>query len=172
MAVLNRPRSIYQYSNMAPRLSAQTSVFGVVIFLSKSLLGIESQKKLNKLTILTRKPRNHEYWSIERGLFTSQLLASLFRSVLLLQTRACFQFSMRLTNLHRARVSVSWNTETKVTRLEGFLLDALWTLSLKRGGFIWQEIKFRTFYCIIRWVNIRGNLHPRNWFVNTDYLLI
>ena len=27
----NRPRSIYQYSNMAPRLSGQTSIFGVVL---------------------------------------------------------------------------------------------------------------------------------------------
>ena len=41
---INRPRSIYQYSNMAPRLSGQTSIFGVVFFLSKSLLGIEGQK--------------------------------------------------------------------------------------------------------------------------------
>ena len=42
----NRPRSIYQYSNMAPRLSGQTSIFGFVFFVSKSLLGIE--KKLEK----------------------------------------------------------------------------------------------------------------------------
>ena len=42
----NRPRSIYQYSNMAPRFSGQTSIFGVVFFVSKSLLGIERQKKL------------------------------------------------------------------------------------------------------------------------------
>ena len=42
----NRPRSIYQYSNMDPRLSGQTSIFGVVFFVSKSLLGIERQKKL------------------------------------------------------------------------------------------------------------------------------
>ena len=42
----NRPRSIYQYSGMAPRLSGQTSIFGVVFFVSKSLLGIEGQKKL------------------------------------------------------------------------------------------------------------------------------
>ena len=35
--VENRPRSIYQYSNMAPRLSGQTSIFGVVFFVSKSL---------------------------------------------------------------------------------------------------------------------------------------
>ena len=42
----NRPRSIYQYSSMAPRLSGQTSIFGVVFFVSKSLLGIERQKKL------------------------------------------------------------------------------------------------------------------------------
>ena len=40
-----RPHSIYQYSNMAPRLSGQTSIFGVVFFVSKSLLGIEGQKK-------------------------------------------------------------------------------------------------------------------------------
>ena len=58
-ANLNRPRSIYQYSNMAPRLSGQNSIFGVVFFVSKSLLGIEGQKKLEKFAILTRKPRNH-----------------------------------------------------------------------------------------------------------------
>ena len=55
----NRPRSIYQYSNMAPRLSGQNSIFGVVFFVSKSLLGIERQKKLEKFAILTRKPRSH-----------------------------------------------------------------------------------------------------------------
>ena len=50
---------INQYSSMAPRLSGQTSIFGVVFFVSKSLLGIERQKKLKKLAILTRKPRSH-----------------------------------------------------------------------------------------------------------------
>ena len=55
----NRPRSIYQYSNMAPRLSGQNSVFGVVFFVSKSLLGIQRQRKLEKIAILTRKPRSH-----------------------------------------------------------------------------------------------------------------
>ena len=55
----NRPRSIYQYSNMAPRLSGQNSIFGVVFFVSKSPLGIERQKKLEKFAILTRKPRSH-----------------------------------------------------------------------------------------------------------------
>ena len=44
---------------MAPRLSGQTSIFGVVFFVSKSLLGIERQKKLEKFAILTRKPRSH-----------------------------------------------------------------------------------------------------------------
>ena len=52
--ISNMPCSIYQYSNMAPRLSGQTS--GVVFFVSKSLLGIKRQKKLKKFTILTRKP--------------------------------------------------------------------------------------------------------------------
>ena len=56
----NSRRSIYQYSNMAPRLSGrQTSIFGVVFFLSKSPLGIEGQKKLEKFAILTRKSRSH-----------------------------------------------------------------------------------------------------------------
>ena len=55
----NTPGSIYQYSNMAPRLSSQTSIFGVVFFVSKSLLGTGGQKKLEKFAILTRKPRSH-----------------------------------------------------------------------------------------------------------------
>ena len=55
----NRPRSIYQYSNMGPRLSGLTSIFGVVFFVSKSPVGIERQKKLEKCAILTRKPRSH-----------------------------------------------------------------------------------------------------------------
>ena len=59
VVVCNRPRSIYQYSNMTPRLSGQTSIFGVVFFVSRSLLGIEGQRKLEKFAILTRKPRSH-----------------------------------------------------------------------------------------------------------------
>ena len=43
LKTVNRPRSIYQYSNIAPKLSGQTSIFGVVFFVSKSLLGIERQ---------------------------------------------------------------------------------------------------------------------------------
>ena len=44
---------------MAPRLSGQMSIFGVVFFVSKSLLEIEAQKKLEKFAILTRNPRSH-----------------------------------------------------------------------------------------------------------------
>ena len=69
---INRPHPIYQYSNMAPGLSGQTSIFGVVfvIFIAKSFLGVERQKKLKKFTILTRKPRSHVRILIyrERGL--------------------------------------------------------------------------------------------------------
>jgi len=39
------PRLMYQYSNMALRLSGQTSIFGVVFFVSKSLLEIEGQQR-------------------------------------------------------------------------------------------------------------------------------
>ena len=59
MPALNRPRSIYQYSNTGPRLSGLTSIFGVVFFVSKSPVGIERQKKLEKFAIFTRKPRSH-----------------------------------------------------------------------------------------------------------------
>ena len=44
---------------MAPRLSGQNSIFGGAFFVSKSLLGIERQKKVEKFAILTRKPRGH-----------------------------------------------------------------------------------------------------------------
>jgi len=44
---------------MAPRLSGQTSIFGVIFFVSKSLLGFEREKKLKKFAILTRKPWIH-----------------------------------------------------------------------------------------------------------------
>ena len=62
----NTPRSIYQYSNMAPRLSGQTSIFDVVFFVCKSPLGIEGQKKLEKFAILIRKPRSHAWILIYR----------------------------------------------------------------------------------------------------------
>ena len=68
---LNRLRSIYQYSNMAPRLSGQTSIFGVVFFVSKSLLGIEGQKKLRKKNLQFWPEilgAMFEYWYIDRGL--------------------------------------------------------------------------------------------------------
>jgi len=44
---------------MAPRLSGQTSIFGVVFCVFKSVFGIEGQKKHEKFAILTRKPRSH-----------------------------------------------------------------------------------------------------------------
>ena len=73
LTTTNRPCSIYmyQYSNMDPRLSGQTSIFDVVFFVPKSLLGIERQK-LEKFAILTRKPRSHvriliyRMWPISR----------------------------------------------------------------------------------------------------------
>ena len=55
----NRLRSIYQYSNMASRLSGQTSIIGVVFFVSKSFLGIKRQRQLKWFKILTRKPLSH-----------------------------------------------------------------------------------------------------------------
>ena len=59
---------------MAPRLSGQTSIFGVVFFVFKSLLGIEGQRKLEKFAILVRKLRSHariliyQTWPIARNI--------------------------------------------------------------------------------------------------------
>ena len=53
VASVNRPRSIHQFSKMATRLSGQTSIFGVVFFVSKS------QKKFKQFTILAQNPRSH-----------------------------------------------------------------------------------------------------------------
>ena len=65
---INRPRSIYQYSNMTPRLSGQTSIFGVSLYLS---LFWELRDKGN-LKNLQFWPESLgamlEYWYIERGL--------------------------------------------------------------------------------------------------------
>ena len=79
----NRPRSIYQYSSMAPRLSGQNSIFGGAFFVSKSLLGTERQKKLENFAILTRKPRGHagiliyRTWPIEEN-YENKLPRSIF----------------------------------------------------------------------------------------------
>ena len=51
----NRPRSIYQYSNMDLSLSGQTSIFNGVFFVFKSLLGIERQNKFKKKIIFDPK---------------------------------------------------------------------------------------------------------------------
>ena len=37
---------ISQYSNTSPRISEQTSIFGAVFFVSKSLFGIEDKRNL------------------------------------------------------------------------------------------------------------------------------
>ena len=87
----NRPRSIYQYSNMAPRLSGQTSILGVVFFVSKSLLGIEGQRKLEKFAILTRKPRSHARILIYR----TWPIAAAFPL-------------LRLSRVHHSRARNSW----------------------------------------------------------------
>ena len=64
--------SIYQYSNMAPRLSGQTCIFGVVFIVSKSRLAIDRQKKLPKYTICPESlGAMLEYWYIKRRLLYS-----------------------------------------------------------------------------------------------------
>ena len=49
LATFNAPSSVHQYSNMAPRLSGQTYIFGVVFFVPKSHMRLERQKKLKQM---------------------------------------------------------------------------------------------------------------------------
>ena len=44
---------------MTPRLSGHFSIFGLVFFVLKSLLGIAKQWSREKFAILSLKPRNH-----------------------------------------------------------------------------------------------------------------
>jgi len=44
--MVNKGYGKKKYSNMAPRLSGQTSIFGVVFFVPKPLLEIERPKEL------------------------------------------------------------------------------------------------------------------------------
>ena len=44
---------------MTPRLSGHFSIFGLVFFVLKSLLGMEGQWSRENLSILTLKPRGH-----------------------------------------------------------------------------------------------------------------
>ena len=66
----------------------------VVFFVSKSLLGIEGQRKLEKFTILTRKPRSHARILIYRtGTIVTRSLAlsRASRSVQLLAITLSFE---------------------------------------------------------------------------------
>ena len=58
-SVSNSPRSIYYNSNMASRLFCHISIFGLVLFVHKSLLGIVRQWSRAKFAILSSKPRSY-----------------------------------------------------------------------------------------------------------------
>ena len=55
----NGPRSIYQNSNMTPRLSGHFSVFSLIFFVLKSPLGIARQWSREQFATLSLKPRSH-----------------------------------------------------------------------------------------------------------------
>ena len=81
----NSPRSTYQYSNMAPRLSGQNCK------LFQFLLSLNSQNTQKITPNIEVCPERlgamSEYWYIERGLLTSD---SVVRSDLILQINANF----------------------------------------------------------------------------------
>ena len=52
-------RYIKILTSWTPRLCGQTSIFGLVLFVCKSLVEIKRQRNLEKIAILTIKPRSH-----------------------------------------------------------------------------------------------------------------
>ena len=95
VSVVNRPRSIYQYSNMAPRLSGQNCKF------LKFLLSLSSQNGLGykENNAKFRSPESLgamlEYLYIERGLFQKeQFLMLPFHTAIISQSvnniKSCF----------------------------------------------------------------------------------
>ena len=58
--------TIYQNGNMTPRLSGHFSLFGLVFFVLKSLLGIARQWSREKFAVLNLKPRSHVGYSATR----------------------------------------------------------------------------------------------------------
>ena len=107
------PRSIYQYSNMAPRLSSQTSIFGVAFFVSKSLLGIEGQRKLEKFAILTRKPRSHVRILIYRTWLIPNLFRKEFWKLCLFKQQLERRTGKVPGKLNPTTVAVFWRTVCK-----------------------------------------------------------
>ena len=78
---------MYKNLNMTPRLSGHISIFGLVFFVRKSLLGIARQWSREKFAILTLKPRSHvriliyRTWTIgEEGQFYWKLSLSVSKS--------------------------------------------------------------------------------------------
>ena len=112
----NRPRSIYQYFNKAPRLSGQTSIFGVVSFVSKSLLGIEGQRKLEKIAILPRKPRSHAWILIYRTWPIANVLFSYSSKLFIIEV---------LCELNRLSNWLDWLTDWMTEWLTDWLTDLL-----------------------------------------------
>ena len=56
---INRPRSIYQYSSMTPRLSGQNCKFFKFLLSSNSQKRLRYKENNTKYRSLTRKPRSH-----------------------------------------------------------------------------------------------------------------
>ena len=89
---------------MTPRLSGHFSVFGMVFFMLKSLLGIARQWSLEKFAISTLKPRRHvRILFIERGLFLFVICFSTFQSGDLLFRQFPYVIRVDTTGKHLAR---------------------------------------------------------------------
>ena len=106
---------------MAPRLSGQTSLFGVVCFVSKPPLGIERQKKLEKFAILTRKPRSHariliyRTWPITQVLFLNSKNGCIFfdrRDLSFIFTHR-HNFEIQNALVSKQRTLLSWKVVNK-----------------------------------------------------------
>ena len=80
---VNRPRSIYQYSSMAPRLSGKNCKFFKFLLSSNSQKRLRYKENNTKYRSLTRKPRRHVRILIYRTWPIDVYLAGLSQLLLL-----------------------------------------------------------------------------------------
>ena len=79
---VNRPRSIYQFSNMAPRLSGKRYRFLNFFCLLIPKRDLATKKTLPNIEICPKSlGAVLEYWDIERGLFSFRVPFLLFRII-------------------------------------------------------------------------------------------
>ena len=167
----NSPRSIYQYSDMAPRLSGETSIFGVVFFVSKSLFEIDRQKKPKKFTILTRKPRSqvriliYRTWAIQNRSKTYKhtnqsncliVFDTQLKNALCVDGWRAWNLNWPIRIQQAGKTSLSWRNAVNRKGIEIKTLFSLeMALNIHKEGFSIPKTRSDC----IKWIEVKTTIH-------------